>query len=52
MKKLALALLCLVLLAAVPAAVRADTLVDWTLSGNFSTGERFPALSPWTQQLA
>lgn len=38
MKNLGLTLLCLVLLAAVPAAVRADTLVDWTLSGNFSDG--------------
>ncbi len=38
MKKFGLALLCLVLLAAAPAGLRADTLVDWTLSGNFSDG--------------
>ena len=38
MKKLGLALLCLVLLAAAPAIVRADTLVDWTLAGNFTDG--------------
>jgi len=37
MKKLVFALLLLSLVA-VPAAVRADTLVDWTLSGNFTDG--------------
>jgi len=38
MKNLGLALLCLAILAAAPAVVKADTLVDWALSGNFSDG--------------
>jgi hypothetical protein len=38
MKKLGLALLCVMCLAALPATLRADTLVDWTLSGNFTDG--------------
>jgi len=38
MKNLGLALLCVALLVAVPGVARADTLVDWTLSGNFSDG--------------
>jgi len=38
MKNLGLALFCIALLAAAPGVVRADTFVDWTLSGNFSDG--------------
>src|SRR5258708_19592563 len=38
MKNLVLALLCLAILAAAPAVVKDDTLVDWALSGNFSYG--------------
>src|SRR5258708_18275327 len=38
MKNLVLALLCLAILAAAPAVVKDDTLVDWALSGNFSDG--------------
>jgi len=38
MKNLGLVLLCLAVLAMAPAMTKADTLVDWTLSGSFTDG--------------
>ncbi|HUL35568.1 MAG TPA: PEP-CTERM sorting domain-containing protein [Candidatus Eisenbacteria bacterium] len=38
MKRLGFALLCIASLALLPAAAKADSFVDWTLSGSFSDG--------------